>query len=433
MQITWVNHASFVANIDGVRLISDPWIEGSAFDNGWSLLSKSKFGFHDFRDIQYVFFSHEHPDHFSPPNLRCIPEEYRRNITVLFHETKDKRVVKFCKGSQFRTMELPTNVWVQLTDDAAVLCGRQGLIDSWLAVREKGQTLLNLNDCVFDDDAELERIYELVGAPDVLLTQFSYANWVGNPGDWLSHREHARKKLNDMKRQVRFLRPKAIIPCASFVWFSHAENFFANREANRIGDVFKYLTQNVGITTVVLYPGDVWEVGAEIDCTVALARYAIDYTAIETAPLTTADTVPLEKLRNAHQAYRRKISAKNSRLLLSAIPSCTVHITDLRLTVQVSILGGLQLSKNQSDVADICLSSEALQYCYLFDWGGDTVAVNGRYTVPPGGNPRKFFWNFRVPTYNSTGQEFDVGLMAAIGGRYMRQMLHRKFNSLRKQ
>jgi hypothetical protein len=42
---------------------------------------------------------------------------------VLFHETKDKRVVKFCKGSQFRTMELPTNVWVQLTDDAAVLCG----------------------------------------------------------------------------------------------------------------------------------------------------------------------------------------------------------------------------------------------------------------------------------------------------------------------
>jgi L-ascorbate metabolism protein UlaG (beta-lactamase superfamily) len=66
MQITWVNHASFVANIDGVRLISDPWIEGSAFDNGWSLLSKSKFGFHDFRDIQYVFFPHEHPDQLQP-------------------------------------------------------------------------------------------------------------------------------------------------------------------------------------------------------------------------------------------------------------------------------------------------------------------------------------------------------------------------------
>src|SRR5436309_2489094 len=96
MRITWVNHASFLASTNGVNLICDPWIEGPAFDNGWSLLAKTKFTYSDFADITYMFFSHEHPDHFSPPNVRSIPEAYRRKITVLFHETRDKRVVNLC-------------------------------------------------------------------------------------------------------------------------------------------------------------------------------------------------------------------------------------------------------------------------------------------------------------------------------------------------
>src|ERR1043165_9435943 len=97
MKIEFVNHASYIVDHAGIRLICDPWTEGTAFDNGWSLLTPSKFTFDDYKNITHIWFSHEHPDHFSPPNLSKIPAEHRKNITVLYHETNDKKVINWCK------------------------------------------------------------------------------------------------------------------------------------------------------------------------------------------------------------------------------------------------------------------------------------------------------------------------------------------------
>src|SRR5690606_28781721 len=66
MQIEWVNHASFVVRHEQVALISDPWLFGTAFDDGWSLLSPTRFRPEDFATLTHVWVSHEHPDHFHP-------------------------------------------------------------------------------------------------------------------------------------------------------------------------------------------------------------------------------------------------------------------------------------------------------------------------------------------------------------------------------
>src|SRR5882757_6624241 len=167
-ELTWVNHASFVADLGGIRLMCDPWIEGTAFDNGWCLLSPSKFGYDDFSSITHIFFSHEHPDHFSPPNLKQIPAEIRRRITVLYHETRDQRLVKFCKLLGFSIRELPNRKWVTLGSGVDVLCGTHGLIDSWLAIRRDREIILNLNDCVFSGIDEIKSAKRLVGDVNVL-------------------------------------------------------------------------------------------------------------------------------------------------------------------------------------------------------------------------------------------------------------------------
>src|SRR5271157_905180 len=105
MLLEWVNHASYILRSGPVSLITDPWIEGPAFNGGWRLIAPSKLRYDDFKDITHIWFSHEHPDHFNPPNLRCIPEELRSRITVLFHETKDKRVLSVCQDLGFRVCE----------------------------------------------------------------------------------------------------------------------------------------------------------------------------------------------------------------------------------------------------------------------------------------------------------------------------------------
>src|ERR1700687_2667586 len=123
MLFEWVNHASFIVESGPVRLICDPWLEGTAFNNGWSLVAPTKLSYEDFASITHIWFSHEHPDHFSPPNLKKIPEEYRRKITVLFHETSDKRVAGVCRSLNFRVQELPNCGSVNLAGDFRILCG----------------------------------------------------------------------------------------------------------------------------------------------------------------------------------------------------------------------------------------------------------------------------------------------------------------------
>ena len=50
-----------------------------------------------------------------------------------------------------------------------------------LAIRGGDRTILNLNDCIIRKRDAAEQIREAVGNVDLLLTQFSYANWEGNP------------------------------------------------------------------------------------------------------------------------------------------------------------------------------------------------------------------------------------------------------------
>ncbi len=90
-----------------------------------------------------------------------------------------------------------------------------------------------------------------------MLSQFSYATWVGNPEDRMAHQNQAKHKLMEMARQIQVFQPANFIPFA-IMFFSHAENAYMNLSSNRIGDVFHYLTRELNVPTIVLYPGDLW-------------------------------------------------------------------------------------------------------------------------------------------------------------------------------
>ena len=107
MQLEWVNHASFIAEAAGVRLISDPWLDGTVFADGWGLLSPSVLTPKDFDGITHLWFSHEHADHFAPANLRRIPPQVREQLTVLYQRTRDRKVVKWLRANGFTNVQEP--------------------------------------------------------------------------------------------------------------------------------------------------------------------------------------------------------------------------------------------------------------------------------------------------------------------------------------
>ena len=172
MKIEWVNHAGFLIQEADIMLLCDPWIEGFVFDNSWALVSPTKFRYDDFSRVTHIWFSHEHPDHFSPPNLKCIPPEIRGRITVLFQETEDKRVITVCRGLGFKAAEeLPTARWTTLEPGLSIFCQPVARGDSWLAIRTPRETILDLNDCIYESEHDLAPVLETLGNVNILITR----------------------------------------------------------------------------------------------------------------------------------------------------------------------------------------------------------------------------------------------------------------------
>lgn len=410
LRIEWVNHASFVLAHRDVRILSDPWLFGSAFNNGWDLLCETKFGMEDFATITHLWFSHEHPDHFAPPVLKQVPAEIRQQITVIFQETKDHKVLDFCQELGFQVQELPNHQWHALTPEVRVMCGKVPFFDSWLLIETGAAKVLNVNDCVVDGEAIAADIAKHTGTVDLLLTQFSYANWIGNPEDIDLRRASAREKLERVRIQIETFQPQYTIPFASFVYFSHEENVYLNDGINTIRDAHAFIQQETQTQPIVLYPGETWTLGAPHDNEATLRAYDPDYV-INTKPLRKTQSVPFEELVTLGDAYIERMRAHNSRLLMSAMAlpplryfeTITLHLHDLGTVAAFDFKQGLRAVEIQPDAADVTLASESLAFVFRFDWGLDTLDVNGRFRASPEGHKRLIKTFFLGPL-NNTGR-----------------------------
>lgn len=424
MKIEWVNHASFVLNHSGIRLLCDPWIEGYVFDNSWSLVSPTRFSYQDFSRITHIWLSHEHPDHFYPPNLRKIAPEVRRNITVLFQPTKDKRVVKFCRNLGFNSVvELPSD-WLQLSDDLRVFCQPAPGGDSWLAIQSNNRTVLNLNDCVYLSKSELRPVRDVVGKADVLITQFSYASWWGNENDAASWKRAAKETLDKVGREIAVLRPDHVILAASFVFFCHEENSYMNEYINRIDTAYEFINCIGAARPVVLYPGDQWAIGERVNSARALNRYAADYNRALADPIR-VKTVPLDldRLVRGGLSFIKTLRRMNSDILIRRVRPTTVYLTDHKLSLKLGAAGLKVIKPRRYVDHDIALSSEALLYCLRFPWGGETLMINGRFQVPENGDHHRFFRWFSIAQANSRATYYNRDYYEAKLIRKMKELL----------
>ena len=55
----FLNHSSFIMD----SILVDPWFKDSIFLNGWNLLKEFEYDINKMY-YEYIYISHEHPDHF---------------------------------------------------------------------------------------------------------------------------------------------------------------------------------------------------------------------------------------------------------------------------------------------------------------------------------------------------------------------------------
>ena len=439
MALEWVNHASYVLESGRVRLVTDPWLVGRAFDNGWAHLSPSVHKPDDLASMTHIWISHEHPDHFSPPTLRGIPEDKRPGITVLYQDTADHKVAEYCRAQGFTVREMADGRWLGLGDGVEAACATWPGGDSYLAVRAGGQTFLNLNDCVITNEAEARQAARRVGLEqvDVLFTQFSYANWVGNPEDRDLRRAEASEKLERIAGQVHALHPTFVVPFASFVWFCHEENSWANDEAVTVARAAEMLGSRTSAHPVVLYPGERWVVGDAHANGPSIERYEEDRRRVLDGPLVAAaDPVPIDELQSLAADFWAKLEDVNGRTVLRALERSKVFgvarvwLTDHGRAYRFGPSGGLLPDEATRAGCDVALSSNALAFCLRQLYGGSTLLVNGRFQVPAGGSFARFSRWLRLANLNNRGRSVlgavpeiadRIGLRAERGVAALRQ------------
>ena len=391
MQITLVNHACVKLTLGGVTILCDPWLSGAAFNNGWDLLVKTPMTLDQVMDgVTHIWVSHEHPDHFVPKFFLDIAARYA-SIPVLFQETRDRRVRSFIEKQGFKVTELPDRR-AHAIGDVRVTCGVSEFYDSWLHVSDGSNAILNLNDCAEDDEGELRAIARLTGPIDVLLTQFSYAAWKGGRANAQFRALAAKRKLDTIATQVRALKPRRVVPFASFIYFSNEENCYLNDHVNRPADAAAAIAA-AGAAPLILFPGDRWSADTPHDDAAARAAYARVYDGLSALPLRPpGDSVPLERLEREFAAYRDGVFRRNSEVLirllrrlplLGAFHPVTIRLTDLDQTVRVSIVDGFAVGPAGSQ--DVAMHSSSLSFIFNNAFGFDTLTVNGRFEATPEG------------------------------------------------
>ena len=380
MKIHFVGHASVVIECADTSILVDPWLFGKIFNNSWSLLPGPTLDKSLLDKIEYVWISHEHPDHCHFPTLDSFPAEFKKRVTILFQERDHEKVVAALRKLGYqRFILLPHREKVHLpASNAQVYCYHAGLMDSALAVSSEGQVVLDANDARISA-GECALILNDLGHVDVLLNQFSLAAYAGFEPHVKFLEERASQILRNVSTTAAALRAKVTIPFASFMYFSTVDNKYVNAFANTAHDAYEYL-RSKGQPAVVLYPGDTYELDTQYDSSEALKRYD-DLPAPEQRTYDPIEHKSLDDIVAAYDAMAAQIRKCYPASMLWLLRPVTVSIPDLDKTVRFRMASGTLEEVPNSTAPDLIINSQPLWFGFKFPFGIQTLGVSARFKL----------------------------------------------------
>ena len=75
MRLTWLGHACHLVEIDGVRVLTDPWLTDPIFGGHIERDPDLTFGVEDLPRVDVLALTHGHLDHFNAPSLARMPDK----------------------------------------------------------------------------------------------------------------------------------------------------------------------------------------------------------------------------------------------------------------------------------------------------------------------------------------------------------------------
>lgn len=387
-----VSHACVLLNFNDVTILTDPWLFGDVFNNGWSLLFKKTFlqksesiSQKEIDSITHIWISHEHPDHFHIPSLKFIASRISnfKKITVLLK--KDLRTEKdiypiFKKLGFLNIKMLYHNNLERLSEDISVAIYHHKHIDSALIILKKDKPfLINVNDSELNDN-DCKLIKNKFGNFPILLNQFSIAGFEGILSEE-KMKKKSKKILENMINIHNKLGAKTTLPIASFCWFSRQDNQFLNRWHNTLDDVYETFDKK----------------DLNCYCTEPPSEYIRFEDIIGSSKKRTEDLikinpmpekeikVSIEDLKNLILKRFKELKTKsNTFLFLFVEKDIMFDLKDTNFILILNIRNSsiehkLKKDFNFSHLPRMIINLSSLHNAFKFPWGIQTLGVSGRY------------------------------------------------------
>jgi UDP-MurNAc hydroxylase len=222
MKVTYLESAAILVETDDLRILCDPWLVDGAYYGSWAHYPEPDFQPEEFDDVDYIYVSHIHPDHFDPATLERMDD----TIPVLIHDYRWDYLRDAVADLGFEAVELPHGERTHLQGDTHInvlaadgcdpeLCGnffgctwydedaeRTGStqVDSMAVVDDGAYTVVNTNDCPYPiAESTCRRVKREYGDVDLLCHQYSAAQFYPQAVTNYSHEE----KLRERDRVIR--------------------------------------------------------------------------------------------------------------------------------------------------------------------------------------------------------------------------------------
>lgn len=425
-KIQFINHASVLIHYEDIGLLSDPWYRGDAFHLGWNLLFETPDEVVKtiLDKTTHIWISHEHPDHFSVRFFKDFHDALiEKEIKVLFQQTKDRRVVQFLEAMNIQCLELPPNRKISLDKKFSVTCIPDGHIDSALLVQCESEKILNLNDCVIRTKKRGQEIHKITGDIDVLLTQFSYAAWKGGKENKKYRSDAALDKLRSIQTQVEILKPKLLLPFASFIYFSNTENAYLNDSANTPKNVVEYVSQkNLDTRISVLKPLDFLnEYATHADHSEGVEFWQDAFNKISDLPLNSYQSRTIAELQTSFERYCERIYKNNNmvfvRFMRRLAPIKLFSPVIIKLKESGKILRIDYVERELSLSAEdpmVEMTSDSLNFLFVNSFGFDSLTVNGCFEESRKDGFAMVARSFGIEGFNNIGISFGFKFLLKV-------------------
>lgn len=171
--VKYIYSACVLIKTPDASILCDPWFTEGIYDGSWYHYPKIENPIDSIGDVDYIYISHIHPDHYDPDFLNEYFKRFgQKKILIANHKYNHLRNKIILDGFQYEVLENKLSINSTDIEIFPHDTGSLSDIDSALLVtlncENKCHKVLNCNDIVFSDDF-LIKLKTKVGEIDILL------------------------------------------------------------------------------------------------------------------------------------------------------------------------------------------------------------------------------------------------------------------------